>query len=300
MKRGLHYLTMFVVMSIGFSLLFSPEKAEESFTYFPIDPSASFQTADTSLSLKPTKNKQYVVEWSADSVLDRKAYLRQDITLLYVNGVLAGKSGKTWKQYASAIKTTGKAALQDSAYFQVISFHHAELHENEQITSVQAMTHDELYVIDSSFSPLSSFRRAVTAEEKEWKALLDKLTDEKIKAVIAQAVRTYSLPVDNYTMFFLTEFSSYTDKPLPGFSDKESSAIIGRLWEGLYKNYFLGIRKEDGTYAEPYGSTIPVILMAKDQSHLLVISKLKDGEVMLLRQVIPSLSVVSKNVDNHD
>ncbi len=278
MNRVLHYLTMAVLMVITFSILFRPEQAEESFTYFPADPNASFQSAATTLSLLKKTDAQYLLQWNTDSLLDRKAYLRQDISLLFTNGVLSGKIGETWKQQVAQITLTQKTANQESANFKSISFH-----ENGHITSVQSITNDELYVVDSNFSPLHSFRKAVTTEEIEWKVVLDKLTHKKINASIENAVQTYSINKRHYSFFLLTDF---TNKALPGFNSQDSNAVIGRLWEGIYKNYFLGIRKKDGTYEEPIGSTIPVILVAKDKSHLIVISELRNGEIMLLRQVI--------------
>lgn len=286
MNRVLHYLTMAVVMVITCSILFRPEQAEESFTYFPADPKASFQSAATTLSLLQKKDAQYTLQWKANSLLDRKAYLRQDISLLYTNGILSGKMGKKWKQNAAQITLTQKITYQDSANFKSISFHHAELHENGHITSVQRITKNELYVVDSNFSPLYSFRKAVTTDEQEWKAILDKLTLKKINASLENAIKTYSINKNQYSFILLTDLDSFTNKPLPGFNSQDSSAVIGRLWEGIYKNYFLGIRTSDGTYEEPFGSTIPVILLAKDKSHLLVISELRNGEIMLLRQVI--------------
>lgn len=286
MNRVLHYLTMAVLMVITFSILFRPEQAEESFTYFPADKKASFQSAATTLSLLQKKDAQYLLYWKTNSLLDRKAYLRQDISLLYANGVLIGKIGKTWKQHVAQITWTQKIAHQESANFKSISFHHAELHENSHITSVQSITKNELYVVDSNFSPLYSFQKAVTADEKEWKSVLDKLTYEVINASIENAIKTYSINKEQYSFYLLTDLAPFTHKPFPGFSSQDSSAVIGRLWEGIYKNYFLGIRKKDGTYGEPFGSTIPVILVAKDKSHLIVISELQNGEIMLLRQVI--------------
>ena len=38
-----------------------------------------------------------MVEWKLESILDRKAYLRQDVGLLYSNGRLVAKQGN-WKQ----------------------------------------------------------------------------------------------------------------------------------------------------------------------------------------------------------
>lgn len=286
MNKIIHDWTMVILMIVTFSILFYPEQTEESFTYFPPDPTASFQFTHTSLTLLPKHNDRYRLDWKTNSTLDRKAYLRQDISLLYANGLLTGKMGEEWKQNVTTMTLKEKIPYQDSANFKSISFHHGELHENGHITSVQSITNDELYVVDSSFSPLQSFREPRTTNEQEWKDVLDKLTEERITSSIDKAAKTYSIKKNLYTIYWLTQFHKFSSTALPGFSSEESSQIIGRLWEGIYKNYFLGVRMKDGTYADPSGSTIPVILLAKDKSHLIVISELSNGEMMLLRQMI--------------
>ncbi|PLR76950.1 hypothetical protein CU633_12830 [Bacillus sp. V3-13] len=65
-----------------------------------------------------------------------------------------------------------------------------------------------------------------------------------------------------------------------------TNEIPGHLWEGLYKNYFLGIQKKDGTIIDPIDSSMPLILLAKDQSHLLVAFETADREPVILRQRI--------------
>ena len=206
---------------------------------------------------------------------DRKAYLRQDISLLYANGLLVGKMGKGWKQNTDTINLQENIQYQESANFKSISYHHAELHENGHITSVQSITKDELYVVDSNFSPLNSFRTKST-DEKEWRDVLDKLTEERIKHSYDKAVETYAIYGESLLCIFAdTVLANLLISRLPGFSIEDSRKIIGRLWEDIYKNYFLGVGIKDGTYADPANSTIPVILLAKDKSHLIVISELK-------------------------
>lgn len=279
---------MIILTIITISVLNNAAKTEESFTYFPPDRDASFQSAVTSLALTGDTNNGYTILWNASSVLDRKAYLRQDISLLYVNGRLKEKIGMEWKQKEEKIQLEKKVPEQNSAYFQAISFHHAEIHSNDKITSTQKMTHDELYVLHSKFTPLHSFRQPIGKEEKEWKYVIDQMIEKRLKHSLLKAEKTYNINQKHYAIFPLTDMYQFEDSSLPGFSERETKKILGRLWEGIYKNYFLGIQKMDGTTADPSGSTIPLILIAKDQSHLFVISELKNGETMILRQQIPA------------
>lgn len=265
--------------------MFNPKKqVEESFTYFPSNEAALFQSAETTLTFMNDTQKGYELLWRTSSVLDRKAYLRQDISLLFGNGKLIAIMGKDWKRNEDKITLEDSTIHNESTYFEAISFHHAEIHENDQITSSQKHSHDALYVLDSKFHPLHSFRIPVHKQDEEWKKLIDDYINKKWVHTLENAEKQYSFQRNQYTIFPLTTIYQYEDHPLPGFNERESKEIIGRLWEGIYKNYFLGIRKQDGTVTEPIGSTTPLILLANDQTHLLVISELNDGEIMLLKQ----------------
>lgn len=79
----------------------------------------------------------------------------------------------------------------------------------------------------------------------------------------------YQVPRDKYTAVALTELADYKDKPFPGTSEADSERIKGQLWEGLYKNYVLGI--SDTKSSHPIQSYIPLILFDKDGKHLLVL-----------------------------
>ena len=279
---------MAALVIISLSMILHSKQTEESFTYFPEDENAFFLSAETSLTLMKKNSNGYLLLWRIGSILDRKAYLRQDISFLFSNGKLLDKTGESWKQQVDKISLEKKINHKESADFKAISFHHAEIHSDDQISSVQRITHDELYVLDSNFSPLHSFRQPVTKEEKAWKTVLDKLTQQRLQHALQKAKSSYSIHDHLYTTYLLTDMYLFADSPLPGFSEKQTQAIVGRLWEGLYKNYFLGIKKKDGTIADALGSTIPLILLAKDRSHLLVISELENNDVMILKQQIPS------------
>lgn len=288
MNRIIHLFAMIILTIITLNSINNAVKTEESFTYFPPDKDATFQSANTSLILTGKTANGYAIRWKADSILDRKAYLRQDISFLYANGILIETMGRGWKQEADTIQLDKKILQQDSANFNAISFHHAELHSNEQITSTQRMTHDELYVLYSKYAPLVSFRQPKGKEEKEWKFVIDQLIEERLKSSLQKAEKSFNINKEQYTVFPLTDMYQFEDSSLPRFNKQETKKILGRLWEGMYKNYFLGIQRTDGTTVAPIGSTIPLILIANDQSHLFVISELKNGEPMILKQQIPT------------
>jgi hypothetical protein len=261
--------------------------SEETITFFPIDESVRYKSASTTLTLeKNKKNNLHRIDWKESSLLDRDAYLRQDLGLLYVNGLLKGKVGK-WEQDTADLSQEEIISTGESARYDAITFHYTELHgAGDKITSAQRMSDDMLYVIDSPFSPLHSFRIAKSKLEKEWKNVLDQSTVNRLNKSLNKAAKTYGIKTANYITIPLDEIRKYEDQPIRGFSQTETANILGKLWEGLYKNYYLGIKKSDGTVVDPIDSTMPLILVSKDKSHLLVVTQTKDGESIVLKQLL--------------
>ncbi|EIJ78862.1 hypothetical protein PB1_14929 [Bacillus methanolicus PB1] len=281
------FITIFVI-TVSIILLNRPQQVKESITFFPIDPKVVFLNASTKLDLLDEKKQdRYSVAWKIESTLEREAYLRQDIGFLFANGRLKGKMGK-WKQNTAYLFQEQIINDNDSSHLEAVSFHHAEIHyDNEQIFSAQTMSADNLYVIHSSLSPLHSFRTPGTNEETEWKTTIDKITNQDLDSSWTNAIEHFMIKRDQYITIPLTKLIEYNNRPLPGFTKHETERILGNLWEGLYKNYFLGIKKRDGTVVEPEGSIVPLILLAKNKSHLLTVTETGDGEPIMLRQQIP-------------
>ncbi|HAQ06283.1 MAG TPA: hypothetical protein DCR24_01625 [Bacillus bacterium] len=265
--------------------LFTP--IEETITFFPLDESVQYKEASTTLTLlKDKKNNKHRVEWKLSSKLDRQAYLRQDLGLLYVNGRLKGKAGQ-WKQDTAKLFQEEIIHTGESAKYETISFHYAELHgAGDKISSSQIMSGDMLYVIDSPFSPLRSFRVPKSKQEREWAQVLDQGTSSLLNKTLEKASKIHSFDLANYTSVPLDEFIMYEDQPIRGFTQGETAEIIGKLWEGIYKNYYLGIKKSDGTAADPLNSTMPQILISKDKTHILLVTQTQDGESIILRQML--------------
>ncbi|WP_153043000.1 hypothetical protein [Neobacillus mesonae] len=271
MKKSYYLLFgIILIFSASSAIIYNAQqpKALESITFFPIKPNVSFTNFDTSLK----SVDQNTVFWQIKSTLDRHAYLRQDAGLLYSNGRLIGKLG-AWRQHTATITQEKQVPVPASSYLQAITFHYAELHEKGgQIFSAQAMSQDQLYVIK---------KNSGVTEGK-----LEEQTERMLRYSWNKGVRYYAIRLKEYIAYPLNEFSKKTNGTFPGFTKDETAKMIGRLWEGLYKNYFLGITKQDGTKAEPTGSTIPLILLAKDKTHLLVLTETAKGEPILLRQMI--------------
>ncbi len=275
MKRIIFLLLGIVICAISAAVFHynKGSKAEETITFFPLDPNAAFKTAQTSLKMA---NKG-TVDWKIDSTLDRKAYLRQDAGFLFANGRLIGIL-KDWKQNTAELTQEKRISLKQSAFLLAITFHHAELHEKgDKIYSAQAMSEQQQY-----------FVLPTSQEKKKGQQQLNEETQRMLRYSWNKGVRHHNIHLRGYQAFPLHSFDKQAKKGLPGFSKAASRKIAGQLWEGLYKQYALGIKKQDGTIATPIGSTIPLILLANDHTHLLVLTETADGEPILLRQMIES------------
>jgi hypothetical protein len=273
MKKMYLVLVGFILVILAFSIhQYKNPNVQESITYFPIDPKVAFKTAQTTLTVlnKPANT----IVWKEHSTLDRKAYLRQDAALLYANGRLIDELWN-WKQNTAIIDQEKRITMGESVLLQAITFHHAELHENDnQIFSSQAMSSAQLYFITSQ------------ADEANMKKQLDEQTERMLQLNWNKGLRHFSINLNNYRAFPLSQFNELAKDTLPGFTKPETGTIVGNLWEGLYKNYILGIKKADGTIENPKGSTLPLILIANDKTHLLVLTETSSGEPILLRQMM--------------
>jgi hypothetical protein len=278
------FLVLMVILALGIKFIYKPP-TQESIIFFPINEHATYESALTFLNLHPEKKDHYYeVDWKMSSKLDEPAFLRQDVGFLFMNGRLKLKLNE-WEQDTDQIVQEETIKGKESSILQALSFHYSEIHENDnEYTSAQKMTEDKLYVIDSNFSPLNSFRQPGTKAEKEWKSIIDRVSTQQLDFLWEKGIESFNIPVEEYTAIPLTQLPSIENQPQEGFDKKEWERLIGNLWEGLYKNYYLGIKKEDGTIIDSIDSTIPLILIKKDKKELLVLLIDKNGDPQLLRQ----------------
>lgn len=287
-KTNLFLMILFALfMSILLLVLIQKEQVEESIMYFPLNENVTFLDAETSLLQPATKGKsEYEIVLKSYSRLDQKAYLRQDISFLFANGKLLGKVGK-WENDVDVVENGENFSLKNNQLLQAISYHQGELHENDHITSAQRMSKDELYVVHSELG-LTHFRKPQTEEDIGFKEILDKKIQEVIQSNLKIAEEQFHINVENYYVIPLTDLPELEKKGLPSFSKEKTAEILGKLWEGLYKNYFVAIKKGNGESVSPIASTMPIIFLSKSKDHLYVIFETADGEgIQLLQRISP-------------
>ncbi|MBU5265948.1 hypothetical protein [Virgibacillus proomii] len=257
-------------------------QTKPAITYFPIDQDTTFSTAKTSLSLFTEKgNDNYKLLWQTNSTTDIPVYLRQDVSLLFDNGRLRGALTK-WVQDTDTIQLKEILQLEDSSLYQSISFHHGEIHKSrDEIKSIQKMSSDYLYVIDSPTTPLVSFKTAKSNYEREWKNLLDRTSKQQLLYHWNTLLNHFQIDKEKYLAVPLTVLDKYQSEPLPSLSQAQTDKIIGQLWEGLYKNYVIPIVKTEKEVVDSY---IPLILFDKENKHLLVLFELNKKKKQLIQK----------------
>lgn len=266
------------------SLSFS-HKVVESIIFFPIDPTIQMDLARTTLDLmKEEKEEKYIVHWEVESHTSDTVYLRQDISLLFEDGRLSAVISD-WKGNSSELTQYATYSGKDSSRFLALTFHHGEIHHPDKtITSTHKMSKDHLYVIDSAFSALQSFKDVQSDEQKEWKAVLDKISEKQSEYYFEKALDYFAIPIHNYDLYSLEEIIELQEVGLPGVDTNQAETIIGKLWETLYKEYFLGIKTTAGTTIPPIDSSLPFILISKDYTHLFIVFETKEGESIKIIQ----------------
>ncbi|HEX7064631.1 MAG TPA: hypothetical protein VF199_06135 [Bacillales bacterium] len=287
MKKTAALFIIIVCLGGFFIFYVSGEKTvlEQKFNYFPEDQSIDFVEYGTNLTWKNRLDEdEYTIKWRAGSKLDRSAYLRQDISLLYEDGLLIDKVFK-WEEHTKQLQLEKMINREDSGHFQAISVHHAEIHYPDgTITSRQQMSYDQLYVTASPFSPMEAFEIPRNEEEKEWQKILNHATKQQLHYVWKALLKDYHLSPSHYYRFSLPYLHVYNRNSLPGMTEQQTEQAIGKLWERLYNDYFLGIKTDGGEIITPIGSSIPLVLLDKKGKRLIILTKAVNGENVKLVQ----------------
>lgn len=267
---------------------FSKNPMREAFIYFPEDDQIQFTDALTSVNLVDTKDEnEYYLNWKTQSSTNEKAYLRQDIGFIFENGVLVNTQNE-WEEKTKKMKNNITIHGEDSGKYEAITFHYAEVHyPDDVIKSKQAMSNDLLYVIDTPLSPLMDFKIPETANEKRGQELLDSIIDQQLTYTIDGLIEKFNINHDSYYIFPLIDIVQFQESPLPSFTQEETNAVIGRLWEGLYRYYLLGTNTFTEETYDPIGNTMPFIFLSYDRTHLMVLYETSDKSGQQLLQLIP-------------
>lgn len=286
-KKGLITIiivSLFIAIFIYVSL---KDSTQQTLISFPEDTHVSFLTTQTSLSVeKGNQNQAFKLIVHTDSKTDKPVYLRQDVSLVYEDGRLIDIMNK-WENNTDYLSQMSTIHAVDSGHFEAITIHHAETHYPDgMIRGKEKMTYDHLNVMASPLSHLTFFKIPVTPVEKEWYDVLYHTTKQQQHYILEQAYYKYHINPKSYYIFPLSYLHVYNENSLPNLSLQKTHQVISQLWEGLYKNYIMGIKTADGKVISPLGSSIPYILYSKDGSHLYIVTQTINKDIILLKQNI--------------
>ncbi|WP_027725005.1 hypothetical protein [Tuberibacillus calidus] len=279
----LFILTVSFLTALLMFLYHRDDQTEQSLTYFPDDPLLAFKSHETHLTFLP--DSPYTLQWQVRSVLNTKSYLRQDVSFLFKDQQLIGILSN-WRENTDVLEQQKTMAQHTSGYYEAISVHHAESHyPNGEIRGKETMSFDRLAVMKTS-SGWEDFKIPETDQQERWIKEKFHTFSLKQQALLSQAAHKYHIDLNQYIAFPLSHIHIYDHEPLPGLSQEATHKTISRLWEGLYKDYALGVHITSDDIRTPIGSTVPILLFDKNESHLLVIIQLSSGEIVLLKQKI--------------
>ncbi|WP_165445021.1 hypothetical protein [Gracilibacillus phocaeensis] len=256
-------------------LLIQHDKSQETLQYFPPDQTVQFTEAVTMLDLlSPAPNKGYQIQWAATSSTNQSVYLRQDISLLFQDGLLKGVKS-LWKESVADLALEKTFQESGNHLFQAVSYHHGEVHYPEdQIRSIQQMSKDNLYI----FTDSEAWEETGKEEQTKWNQAIYQQLDHTWQ----QWMSDHQLDSNRYEQIPLSDILQFQQHPISGFTQAETDQIIGQLWEGLYRNYLIPLidKKE---FSEV---TMPLLLISKAGDHLLVLYNIDDQQGDILYQQI--------------
>ncbi len=239
--------------------------------YFPINKEIAFTDVGSTLKLFK-KDKEYIIQADSWSKTSEKVYLRQDVNLLFQNGFLIQLS-YPWKENTDWIVNKIQEPVEKDSVYTLLSYHHAEIHQDNGISMNQSVTADKLYVVYFQ-DTWEAFNEPQNARQKEAMEILNQAYINKRKKLFEKAIKDLNVNQMNYEVYNLDTFS-LKEKPSKVITEEQWERILGGLWEGIYRSYLVGITKDELTY---FSSPMPWVLIDRNGTHVLVIFQQYNGQ----------------------
>lgn len=285
MRKHYYIIIPSVILSVILVFMLIPDKSEPTITYFPPDDEEQFQHATNTLELQETdEENNYAVVWENYSKSGNPLYLRQDVSVLYKDGRLIGIKS-VWKENSQTIDFKETFRFKQDHLFQAATLHYGEKHnEDEDINSLLKMSYSELFVASDKDEKLPHFQQPQSEQDTKSKTKLQKRTKENLLHHWHRLTSHFDIDMAQYEVVPLTELHQFENKALLSFTQEQTDEIIGKLWEGLYKNYIIPVSETKDDSSDSY---VPLILFEKHEHDILVLFEL-NGEKIKLKQVYPS------------
>lgn len=247
-------------------LIFISFKTVPVITYFPPQENeiVKFENNETSLV-----QKQNTILWKSRSETNKDTYLRQDLSLLLHNDTIIGVLNK-WKQDQAKISLQQSLPINNSGKYEAITLHFSEIHDQESIYSTQTTSTSSIYLYDSK-DYFKSFKNPNSPDKKQLKQQIDDQAEQAFDELTKNLTTYFKIDTNDYKIYSLMDLKTHKPIILPELSESERNKIMGRLWEGIYKNYATPLLQKDNMNTK---STVPIILIDKKNTHLIVLYEL--------------------------
>lgn len=281
--RKIVFVTIIINFIVSILILIVNRESIETITFFPLDDQITIEQAFTSLQATSMKDDQKILlNWDIQSKTKYPLYLRQDVSLLFINGYLLAVTN-TWETDENIINQHQTFKIKHNNLLQSISFHHGEIHENSMIKSTQKMTYDQLYTVCcQSDTKMTTFKYPKTPSEEKITKILNESIDEQLHTKWRSLMEKYNVDEHDYFLIPLIELVKYNDEQLPNLSQEKTATVIGQLWEGLYKNYVLPLSEQKYSSSKNY---MPLILFDRHATHLIVIYEINGQSEQLYQNI---------------
>ncbi|MFT8710007.1 MAG: hypothetical protein ABF586_02185 [Sporolactobacillus sp.] len=249
---------------------------QPAITYFPESHAPLFKYYKTRLRLEMRTSK---LDWTTCSSLLRPVYLLQNFSLLYHNNRLIEVSN-AWKNGAKQL-TKQKIMDADSGYFQAMTIHQAEIHQQETIYGKETVSSAQLF-IRTKQPHFHAFDRPVTTDDKRFAAATIFHLNQQQHVLLEQAAKQYNLPIARYKLLTLADLADTPAEDVFPGHPRDAERISGQLWEGLYKTVINGFQMGENQYEPAIGSTLPILLIGSDD--LFIVTEAASGHIVVLKQ----------------
>lgn len=252
-------------------------KNHQSTSLYPIDKNISFIEYETSIEFLDKKKNDYSLQVTTYSKTNEPSNTRQDLALLFIDGVFVDSLANRIDQ-TDIIEQQQVITESQSARFDVITFHHSQRqdHSGDMLFQYE-LSHDHAYVLSSPITSVNLFRQPRTNTQKQWQGMLDRTITKEWNRQWQSLIEYYSLNADDYERIAVLHLPDFVERQLSASSKRSLKSIIGLIWYDLYHQYILGKVNNSNQPINTKGSTMPVILLAKDFSHYHILFQTEGG-----------------------
>ncbi|WP_209810883.1 hypothetical protein [Ammoniphilus resinae] len=274
------FLLLAHVIPIMYVLTLLLPESQQAIQNYPNHQEVHFQQAKSELSVEPpatSETPNYHVQLKTVSRTNIPAAKRQDMTLLYQDGLLVGATHQQ-KENVDTIVQQLEVNSKYNHLYQAVSFHHGYTgtHNTQEVSS------DYLYVSVTKYGGLQSFHEPITLLQQNWKEAIDRGL-EQMDAEWSQALEEFSLNPYSYYLFPLTQLASHTSHDwLPGVSSEKLLQLTQSISSAVYTNIVApaNLNNKDPLYL----SSIPLILIDKKDLEIQIMYRTDDGHYHLLKE----------------